>query len=95
MMDYYACYKRTLRSAKDNNKRLYDEALKIEVKLKQCIEIKSTVTKSTADFQNDRQECYDDFAHKYDQLYASIFASASPSTIAEAPQQQQQQEKKK
>jgi hypothetical protein len=73
MLEYYSCYKRTLRTAKDSNKKLYEEGLRIEVRLKQCIEIKSSLTKSTADFENDRKECYDDFAQKYDQLYADIF----------------------
>ena len=29
---------------------MYEEGLNIEIKLKQCLEIKSTVTKSTKDF---------------------------------------------
>jgi hypothetical protein len=78
MLNYYSCYKKTLRGAKDNNKKLYDESLRIEIKLKQCIEVKSSLTKSTFDFEADRRECYDDFAQKYEDLYASIFNPVPP-----------------
>ena len=50
MLNYYSCYKKVLRQSKDNNKKLYEEGLNIEIKLKQCVEIKSTLTKSTKDF---------------------------------------------
>lgn len=50
MLNYYSCYKKVLRRSKENNKKMYEEGLSIEIKLKQCVEIKSTVTKSTKDF---------------------------------------------
>lgn len=37
MLRYYTCYKSVLRKAKNINKKLYDESLAIEIKLKQCI----------------------------------------------------------
>lgn len=55
MLNYYSCYKKVLRQSKENNKKMYEEGLNIEIKLKQCVEIKSAMTKSTKDFENDRK----------------------------------------
>ena len=51
MLAYYSCYKGVLREAKAVNKKLSEEGLTNEIRLKQCIEVKSDYSKSNEEFE--------------------------------------------
>lgn len=81
MLAYYQCYKQTLRKAKNNNQKLYTEGLTYDKKLKHCFEIKSTFSKSAADFEEDRRECLTDYRDKYVALYENFFRENVPASL--------------
>lgn len=74
MLNYYTCYKNVLKISKQVNKRLYDEGLDIEKKLKHCLEIKSNFSNNNADFEEHHRECLKTYRDKYETLYREVFA---------------------
>ena len=46
IIHYFDCYKSVLRKTRATNKRVYEESVEIERKLKQCIEVKSNFSSS-------------------------------------------------
>ena len=62
-----------MKESRLQNTKIYEESVDIDRKYKQCIEVKSNYSKSTFDFEEHREECYQTYKDKYYTLYQLVF----------------------